>query len=681
MTKVTSSPDVLELEEVRSRKLRSPIEDTQSAKLSQTYENSGFVNDRTDTGSGVIITTNLPESDNKNDNGHADDDDDDNDDQKDNVGFEKLTGDGDKVGLVVLKVRDRLVRLIAKRKKIVVYALKVLCLIGFIIYFAFVNTKKYGTPAFPIDGNIFSGNAGFALFILVVFAVFIVLWEKFLGNAADRAHDYLIKSIRSTISGRRFIELLYRFSWVGHILVFLAVALYIGLTVRRGSNYVSLIGVFTLIILGTLGSKYPHRVAAIVIRLEVGFQFFDFLGKEVSKFISNAEAGAVFVFGESYEDHFYVFKVGAIQLEIFLFIGFSPKVTSIIIFLGSVINMLYYLGVMQYVIGKIAWLMQKCLNTTAAESMNAAANIFVGMSEAPLMIMPLVPTMTTSELHAVLVGGFATMAGSVLATFIFFGVPANHLIAASVMAAPGALGFAKLLLPETHKSKTSWETVKNVPLPDQHNVIDALMTGAGNALKICGYLIANLIAFISVLRFLDVTIAWFFSLVHYPEVNFQYILGLLFYPFALIIGIPLKDCLLASKLIGIKVSLNEFIAYQELGKIRGLRDQWIADNTFPLYLNGTIPLPPNTQMLWNDSSVVILTYALCGFANFGSMGIALATLGVFAPQRRRALIKIAPRALIGGNMVSLMTASIAGLLYEPRAVVESVEKLNTTLFS
>ncbi|CAF1417320.1 unnamed protein product [Adineta ricciae] len=661
MTKVTSSPDVFELEEVRSRKLRSPIEDTRSAKLSQTYENTGFVNDRTDTGNGVIITTSLPENDDKNDNSHADDD---NDDQKDNAGFEKLSGDGDKVGLVVLKLRNQLVRLIAKRKKIVVYALKVLCLIGFIIYFVFANTNKYGTPAFPINGNIFSGNAGFALFILVAFAVFIVAWEKFLGNAVERVIDYLIESIRSTISGRRFIELLNRFSWIGHILVFLAVALYIGLTVRRASNYVSLIGVFTLIILGTLGSKYPHRVAAIVIRLEVGFQFFDFLGKEVSKFISNAEAGAIFVFGESYEDHFYVFKV-----------------TSIIIFLGSVINMLYYLGVMQYVIGKIAWLMQKCLNTTAAESMNAAANIFVGMSEAPLMIMPLVPTMTTSELHAVLVGGFATMAGSVLATFIFFGVPANHLIAASVMAAPGALGFAKLLLPETHKSKTSWETVKNVPLPDQHNVIDALMTGAGNALKICGYLIANLIAFISVLRFLDVTIAWFFSLVHYPEVNFQYILGLLFYPFALIIGIPLKDCLLASKLIGIKVSLNEFIAYQELGKIRNLRNELIANNTFPLYLNGTLPLPPNTQMLWNDSSVVILTYALCGFANFGAMGIALATLGVFAPQRRRALIKIAPRALIGGNMVSFMTASIAGLLYEPRAVVESVEKLNTTLFS
>ncbi|CAF1426114.1 unnamed protein product [Adineta steineri] len=307
---------------------------------------------------------------------------------------------------------------------------------------------------------------------------------------------------------------------------------------------------------------------------------------------------------------------------------------------------------MQYVIGKIAWFMQKTLNTTAAESMNAAANIFVGMSEAPLMIMPLVPKMTTSELHSVLVGGFATMAGSVLATFIFFGVPANHLIAASVMAAPGALGFSKLLLPETHQSKTTWEAMKNTPLPEQYNVIDALLTGAGRTLKICGYLIANLIAFISVLHFADTTISWIFNLIH---------------------------CLLASKLIGIKVSLNEFIAYQELGKIRQLRNELILNHTFPLYLNGTLILPEDIPMLWNDSSIVILTYALCGFANFGSMGIALTTLGVFAPTRKRAITKIAPRALIAGNMVSLMTASIAGLLYDARHATVPILNLNSTV--
>ncbi|CAF2950407.1 unnamed protein product [Rotaria sp. Silwood2] len=472
----------------------------------------------------------------------------------------------------------------------------------------------------------------------------------------------------------------YPFAWlfikIWHFLVFISIVLYVGLTVERTQNYISLIGIITLILLGTIGSKHPHLIrwktifysfviqfllAAVVIRLNVGFQFFEFLGKEVSKFMQNADSGAVFVFGKTYQEHFFIFKV-----------------TSIIIFLGSVINVLYYLGVMQYIIGKIAWFMQICLNTTAAESMNAAANIFVGMSEAPLMIMPFVQTMTTSELHAVLVGGFSTMAGSILATFIFFGVPANHLIAASVMAAPGALGFAKLLLPETHHSKTTWQTVKNTPLQEQHNIIDALLTGAGNTLKMCGYLIANLIAFISILHFADITISWFFGLIHHPEINFQFLLGLICYPFAMIIGIPIRDCLLASKLIGIKTSLNEFIAYQELGKIRQLRNELILNNTFPLYLNGTLTLPNDTPMLWDDISPIILTYALCGFSNFGSMGIALAALGAFAPARKRSLTKIAPRALIASIMVSLMTASIAGLLYDARHVTVPVLNLNFT---
>lgn len=157
---------------------------------------------------------------------------------------------------------------------------------------------------------------------------------------------------------------------------------------------------------------------------------------------------------------------------------------------------------------------------------------------------------------------------------------------------------------------------------NQYNIIDALLSGAGNTLKICGYLLANLIAFISVLKFLDVTIAWFFGMIHHPEVNFQYLLGLLFYPFAVIIGIPLRDCLLSSRLIGIKVSLNEvkqnekrkrridsnesvfqFIAYQELGKIRKLRDELMANNTFPLYSNGTLSLPSGTDMLWEVSEI------------------------------------------------------------------------------
>ncbi|CAF3604560.1 unnamed protein product [Rotaria socialis] len=647
-------------------------------KRSIAHENPAFVLDllsyTIDSRDGMIVATKLDEIEKQESDN---DDDDDDDDDKNNVGFEKLSEKCDPIGLFVLKIRQKIVQIVEKEKDATTFAVKLIFIIGLIIYFGFAMSSKYGKPAFPIDGSVFHGNSGFALFFLVIFTIFVVAWEKFLG----RYIDHLVESISiSTEQNEPWLtirSIMHRFSWVGHLLVFFAVALYVGLTVNRARNYVSLIGIFTLVLLGTIGSKHPHRIrwatifysfviqfalAAVVIRLEFGFQFFDFLGKVVSQFMHNADSGAVFVFGKAYEDHFFVFKI-----------------TSIIIFLGSVINALYYLGVMQYIIGKIAWLMQKCLNTTAAESMNAAANIFVGISEAPLVIMPLIPRMTTSELHAVLVGGFSTMSGSILATFIFFGVPANHLIAASVMAAPGALGFAKLLLPETHHSKTTWETVENVPRPEQHNVIDAILTGAGNALKVCGYLIANLIAFISVLHFADATISWLFGLIHHPEINFQSLLGLVFYPFSVVIGIPFRDCLLSSKLIGIKISLNEFIAYQELGKIRKLRNELILNNTFPLYLNGTLKLPSDTPMLWEDCSTIILTYALCGFSNFGAMGIALAIMGVMAPTRKRTLTKVAPRALIAGCMVSLMTASIAGLLYDPYHETVQILNSNSTL--
>ncbi|CAF1038258.1 unnamed protein product [Rotaria sp. Silwood1] len=633
-------------------------------------ENPVFIPDpqstRINIENGVIVTTQLQEA----------DDEDDDDDNMNDLGFEKLSSECQPIGLFVLKTRKQLIKIIEKQKTLTIYGWRLIFIIAFLIYFGFAMSKNYGTPAFPIHGNIFYENSGFALFFLVFFAIFVFIWEKFLRRSIERLYEYISISIEENETWIKTCSIIHKFSWVGHILTCFAILLYVGLTVERTRNYISLIGIITLVILGTIGSKHPDRIrwktifysfviqfllATVVIRLKVGFQFFDFLGKEVSKFMQNADSGATFVFGKTYQEHFFVFKV-----------------TSIIIFLGSVINVLYYLGVMQYIIGKIAWLMQICLNTTAAESMNAAANIFVGQSEAPLMIMPLIPTMTTSELHAVLVGGFSTMSGSILATFIFFGVPANHLIAASVMAAAGALGFAKLLLPETHHSKTTWETVKNTPLPEQHNVIDALLTGAGNTLKICGYLIANLIAFIGILHFADIVISWFFSLVHHPEINFQYLLGLLLYPFSIIIGIPLRDCLLSSKLIGIKISLNEFIAYQQLSKILKLRNELISNNTFSLYLNGTLTLPNDTPMLWDDVSPIILTYALCGFSNFGSMGIALATLGVFAPTRKRTLTKIVPRALIASIMVSLMTASIAGLLYDARRVTVPILNLNST---
>ncbi|CAF4723321.1 unnamed protein product [Rotaria sp. Silwood1] len=301
MTKVTVDTNNYELTEHDSQRVISPTESNKTDQKSVSYDNPVFSDQRpsiTSLGNGTLVTTKLEIK-----NGEADDDDDIED--KNNEGFERLTGDGHKLGLFVLS---------------------------------------------------------FAMFILVACAVFIAAWEIILRSSLVRLIQFISRANRNRPAWIRISKLLKR---VAHILVFLAVALYVGLTVAQPRNLVSLIGIFALIILGTLGSKYPHQIrwktvlysfilqfllAVFVIRVDAGFELFEFLGQEVTKFINNADAGAKFVFGETFEQHFYVFKI-----------------TSIIIFLGSVINVLYYYGVMQYVIGKLAWLMQKCLNTTAAE--------------------------------------------------------------------------------------------------------------------------------------------------------------------------------------------------------------------------------------------------------------------------------------------------------------------------
>ncbi|CAF1263128.1 unnamed protein product, partial [Didymodactylos carnosus] len=391
------------------------------------------------------------------------------DSENDNEGFEELESKGNRIGLLLLKWRNMILTLVTKHKTETRYGVITLLSILFIIYFGFAMSPRFGTPPFPVRGNVFTGNSGFALFFLVILVLFGLSWEKFFGRWCERFCARASLLFNKNEVYVYIMEKYHKLYWMPNLLIIIAIAIYLGLTVKNKRNYVSLSGVIVLIVLGTLGSKYPHRVVAtFVIRTSIGYQLFDFLGNEVSKFIGYVDVGAEFVYGESFKDHYFVFRL-----------------TSIIIFFGAVINILYYWGAMQWIIAKIAWLMQHVLNTTAAESMNAAANIFVGMSEAPLMIMPLLPNMTISELHAILVGGFATMAGSVLATFILFGVPANHLIAASVMAAPGALGFAKLLLPETHQSKTTWESLKNVQLSQQYNVIDALLTGIKSIPHLC----------------------------------------------------------------------------------------------------------------------------------------------------------------------------------------------------
>ncbi|PCJ19315.1 MAG: NupC/NupG family nucleoside CNT transporter [Candidatus Cloacimonadota bacterium] len=321
-------------------------------------------------------------------------------------------------------------------------------------------------------------------------------------------------------------------------------------------------------------------------------------------------------------------------------INFAFWVLPTVIFFSSIMALLYHFGIMQPIIKGISRVMQKLMGTSGSESMSCSANIFVGQTEAPLMIKPFIDTMTKSELHAVMVGGFGTVAGGVLALYVGIlqeSMPgiAGHLATASVMAAPGALVISKIMYPETEESNTMGEIQLDVESLDS-NFIEAAARGATEGMQLLINIVAMLIAFVALVTMLDqsvLSIAQYFS----PGSTFSFtsFLGYLFTPFAFLMGVPSHELLLVGQLLGKKVVLTELLAYAELST---------------MIKAGTI----------SAKSQLLCSYALCGFANFASIGIQIGGLGAMAPSRKGELATMGLSAMFGGMLVTCCTATIAG---------------------
>lgn len=359
--------------------------------------------------------------------------------------------------------------------------------------------------------------------------------------------------------------------------------------------------------------------ALLILRTAVGFSVFSWLGEIVSNFLDYSDAGASFVFGENFQDFFFAFKV-----------------LPTIIFFSAFISLLYYYGILQRAVQAIAQIMIRTMKTSGSETLSAAGNIFVGQTEAPLLIKPYVQSMTMSELHAVMTGGFATVSGGVLAAYVSFGVPAEHLIAASVMSAPAALAISKIMFPETEKSPTAGEVTIKLEKTSA-NGIDALTNGALDGLRLALNVGAIIIAFLAVLAALNALLGFLGGLVGYPALSLEAILSVLLAPVAWLMGVPWADCSAVGALLGKKTILNEFIAYLDL-------QQMIEQETI------------------SERAIVIATYALCGFANIGSIGIQIGGIGGIAPSRQSDLAKIGVRAMVAGTLACFTTACIAGML-------------------
>ncbi|GAB5404958.1 MAG: nucleoside transporter C-terminal domain-containing protein [Aureliella sp.] len=414
----------------------------------------------------------------------------------------------------------------------------------------------------------------------------------------------------------------------------------------------SLFGLFFLIFVAWLLSsnrkKFPVRIvvgglllqvtlAAIVMLTKPGQDFFSAANAAVSKFQEFVSEGSGFVFG--------LFDGAAEEVggnNMFPLASFAFGVLPTVIVFASLMAVLYHLGVMQRLVQVVAWGMQRTLGTSGPETLAAAANIFVGHTEAPLVVRPYLERLSKSELNALMVGGYATVTGSLLATYASMGVEAGHLVTASVISGPAALMIAKIMQPEEadHEAEQSLALSAKSEAP---NVIGAAAQGASDGLKLALNIAAMLIAFLALLALADFLVAQAGALVGFrdeagnPTISFTILLAYLFTPVAYLLGIPWEEAFVSGRLLGVKVVANEVVAYNQLGQLLA-SEEAVSDRTRH-----------------------ILTYALCGFSNFSAIGIQVGGIGGLAPGRRDDVARLGLRAMIGGTIACLMTACIAGV--------------------
>jgi CNT family concentrative nucleoside transporter len=388
---------------------------------------------------------------------------------------------------------------------------------------------------------------------------------------------------------------------------------------RKAINY-RLVGV---------GLFIQTALAIFILKTDTGKFIFGAIGHYIERLLVLANKGSAFVFGSLVNKELMTQAFGPANNYIFFF-----NVIPTIIFVAVLVNIAYHIGLMQIIVSGMAKAVHWAMGVSGAEAVSNVASAFVGQVEAQIMIKPYLKGMTNSELLASMTGSFACIAGGVMATYISLGVPAPYLLAASLMAAPGALVISKIVFPETEQSETKG-TVKLEVKKSHANLVDAIAAGASDGLKIGLNVIAMLIGFIALIALVDVLLNKFGLLIQVPSLSLNLILGKLFSIFAWAMGVPVKDIETAGALMGTKMVVNEFVAYLDLVKIKETMDA---------------------------KTLAITSFALCGFANFSSIAIQVGGIGELAPSRRTDLAKLGFKALICGTLASYLSATLAGIL-------------------
>jgi CNT family concentrative nucleoside transporter len=373
-----------------------------------------------------------------------------------------------------------------------------------------------------------------------------------------------------------------------------------------------------------LGLQFAFAIA--VLRIDAGRRFFQKAGDVVSRLLSYSYVGSQFVFGD-------LGKQGS-----HLGFYFAFQVLPTIIFICAFFAVLYHFGVMQLIIKAAAWLMTRVMGASGAESLNIAASIFMGQTEAPVTIRPFLPDLTRSELMTVMTSGMAHVSGGIMAAYIAFGIEPKHLLSAVIMTAPGTLLMAKMLVPETEEPKTAGRVVMpegEEQTEKEENLLGAVARGTTDGLHMALNIAAMLIAFLALIALADGILGGIHHWITWVPESLEKIFGAVFAPVAWVIGVPWRDCGVIGTLLGTRMVLNELVAFSMLGPMKAALD---------------------------PRSFTIATFALCGFANLSSIGIQIGGIGALAPNKKRELAQLGIRAMLAGTMANLMSASIAGML-------------------
>lgn len=404
------------------------------------------------------------------------------------------------------------------------------------------------------------------------------------------------------------------------------------------SIFISIIGIVALLGIAFLFSENKKKInwrlislglllqvvfALLILKVPLGQRFFQGASNIITKILNFTSEGTQFLFGDLTDTS----KFGSI---------FVINVLPTIIFFSSLMAILYYLGIMQAIVRFISKFICKLLGTSGAETLSAVGNIFLGQTEAPLLVKPYIGRMTKSEISAIMIGGMATVSGGVLAGFVAMGVDAGHLLAASIMAAPAGLVFAKILVPEVEEPETK-DITKVETEKTASNVIEAAANGASDGLSLALNVAAMLLAFVALIALLNYLLGFVGGIFGFPDLSFQWLLGKIFSPLAYLMGVPNSDISVAGSLLGEKIMINEFVAFSNLSS-------YIADG------------------LLQEKTVTILTFALCGFANISSIAIQIGGIGGLAPNKKGLIAKLGFKALLGGTLATCLTATIAGIL-------------------